>query len=270
MLGKLFKHELRATSRYFLPTYAALLVVALANNVFTNGASSGGSMSWIQGILGLGYGLLMASIFLLTVVVSLTRFRRNMLGDEGYLTHTLPVSLHHHIIVKLLVTVLWVVLSSIVSLVSVAFIALDGSNIQSAISAVSDGWLYIKQIFVQYEVSLTLFTIESLTGWVLSLIITVLIAYTALAVGQMASKRKTAVSWGVGVGLVVLLQIIFGGVFEALSATQFFGQVTAVHAGQALQAMPLVGLFVLSFMAAVSAVLYGVTYYVLSTRLNLE
>lgn len=270
MLIKLFKHELRATSRYFLPTYAALLVVAIANNIFTLGAAAGNELSWIQGILGLGYGLLMASIFLLTVVVSLSRFRRNMLGDEGYLTHTLPVSLHHQVIVKLAVTVMWVILSTVVAVASIAAATLDGSNLPSLITSVSDAWMYIKQILAQYGVSPTVLVVESFTGWILSLVVMVLIAYTALAIGQTASRRKTALSWGVGVALIVLLQIMSGLVFDALSSIQFFGKVTAVHAGQALQAMPLVGLVGIIFMTAVSVVLYGATYYYLSTRLNLE
>lgn len=86
MLGKLLKYELKATSRTFLPIYGALILVALGNRLFR------------MGNINLGFGLttailvgLFVALGVLTLMVTIQRFNRNLLGDEGYLMFTLPV-----------------------------------------------------------------------------------------------------------------------------------------------------------------------------------
>lgn len=56
------------------------------------------------------FGLFMAA-FVLTLIIQIQRFSKNLLGDEGYLMFTLPASVSQHITAKLVVAVLLDVLS---------------------------------------------------------------------------------------------------------------------------------------------------------------
>ncbi|MEG2407137.1 MAG: ABC-2 transporter permease, partial [Clostridiales bacterium] len=110
MLGKLLKYELKSTARTFIPLYAAILVVAIVN-----GFTVGTEMFEIQGIATLILGGLMVALFVITIVVIIQRFKKNLLEDEGYLMFTLPVSPKMLVLSKYIVSLIWAILSGIVA-----------------------------------------------------------------------------------------------------------------------------------------------------------
>lgn len=100
MLGKLFKHEWKASIRVYGLLYilAAIFTVAviLYNQVFKNFAE-GLESKWLQGILVsiesvlvIGYVLVLLAVNILTFIYLIYRFYQTMVCDEAYLTHTLP------------------------------------------------------------------------------------------------------------------------------------------------------------------------------------
>ncbi|MDK2563781.1 ABC transporter permease [Romboutsia sedimentorum] len=117
MLGKLLKYELKSTSRTFIPMYVAILLVSVINRVFINT-----EMFKINGIALMVLGALFVALGVLTIVVTIQRFRKNLLEDEGYLMFTLPVSIKKIILSKYLVTIMWTFLSGIVAILSFAII----------------------------------------------------------------------------------------------------------------------------------------------------
>ena len=64
MLGKLIAYEFRATARYFLPIYAALLLVSLLSGLLD--ASSQYGMPLMQAILVFSYTLLALALGVIT------------------------------------------------------------------------------------------------------------------------------------------------------------------------------------------------------------
>lgn len=117
MLGKLLKYELKSTSRTFIPMYVAILLVSVINRVFINT-----EMFKINGIALMVLAALFVALGVLTIVVTIQRFRKNLLEDEGYLMFTLPVSIKKIILSKYLVTIMWTFLSGIVAILSFAII----------------------------------------------------------------------------------------------------------------------------------------------------
>lgn len=115
MLGKLLKYEFKATSRTFIPLYIAIIVVAFINGLVFNVNSE---MTNVQGIGILVLGALFLALGVLTIVVTVQRFSKNLLGDEGYLMFTLPVTPKMLIISKTIVSTVWFILSGITSVVS--------------------------------------------------------------------------------------------------------------------------------------------------------
>ena len=101
MLTKLLKYEFRATARVMLPLYLILLATALGANLSTRGMGDLGTL------LVLAFALAILAVFIMSVVIMAQRFRQNLLGDEGYLMFTLPVSVHHHLWAKMIVSAVW-------------------------------------------------------------------------------------------------------------------------------------------------------------------
>ena len=113
MLGKLLKYELKATSRVFIPLYIAILVVSIVN-----GLSLNLEILNIQGLATIVLMCLFISLFVITIVVTIQRFNKNLLKDEGYLMFTLPVSSKHLVLSKYLTSLIWTFLSFVVAFLS--------------------------------------------------------------------------------------------------------------------------------------------------------
>jgi hypothetical protein len=116
MLGKLLKYEIKSTARIFLPMYAVLLIFALLNrflNPFKAVESAGGFnlQATLKMLSITAYFALIVAVFVMTLVIAIQRFYKNLLGDEGYLMFTLPVKAWQHITSKLVTAIMWYILS---------------------------------------------------------------------------------------------------------------------------------------------------------------
>ena len=109
MVGKLIKHEFRATARVMLMVYALLAAAALLLNlsIFLEDTTDNMDLVAVFNFVSILSGIGMAVAVVITAVVMIGRFYRNLLKDQGYLMHTLPVSVHGHIWSKLLVSLVW-------------------------------------------------------------------------------------------------------------------------------------------------------------------
>ena len=95
MLRKLLKYEFKSTGRTFLPIYGALLITAFLTRlfVFNKDVSNSFFLGIFQMVLSSLFGFLLMAVFILTLVVSLQRFYKNLLGEEGYLSIALAAHL---------------------------------------------------------------------------------------------------------------------------------------------------------------------------------
>ncbi len=144
MLKKLLKYEYQATARMFAGLYLALLIVAAflgasigvqnmgkLSSIMTSATlnlngSTLGNNAFTTGML--VYGCLVIAMGVLLCVTICQRFHKNLLGSEGYLMHTLPVSPAALVVSKLLLALFWLVLSVVALMVSV-FIILLAANV---------------------------------------------------------------------------------------------------------------------------------------------
>ena len=127
MLGKLIRHEWRSMWR--IPT---LLIAGLFAAAVLSGVTSGSSVfRYVSGgtaeneILQILNAILVVTFFLMLAACSMgiflylsVHFYRKMYSDEGYLTHTLPVTVHQILISKIIVMVCWILLNALAVLAS--------------------------------------------------------------------------------------------------------------------------------------------------------
>lgn len=187
MLGKLIKYEFKATARTFLPIYIALLLVAAINRGFRLGhLSAGFGISTLVLV-----GLFMA-LGVLTIIMIIQRFNKNLLGDEGYLMFTLPVSSDQLIISKLIISLVWTVISGLVAVITFVILLGDAPFFDDIFTNWSMIWNQFA-IVVRTEIKMdspSLFVLSCLFISLLSYVAFILEVYLSLAAAQLPVFNK--------------------------------------------------------------------------------
>ena len=130
MFGKLLKYDFRSMLKQFAFIWPAALVLAVINRFTLNGLDSSSAVGeTTAGITMLVYVAILVAMFAVTMIFVIQRFFKGLLGDEGYLMHTLPVRPWELIGSKLLCAVATTLLSIVVAICSILFIVpWDGVN----------------------------------------------------------------------------------------------------------------------------------------------
>ena len=207
MLKKLLKYEFKATGRVYGGLYLAILAVAVLMGVSFQIPALLVHTAPIA-VLMLVYLALGVAIAVMTVLSIIQRFTRNLLGREGYLMHTLPVSNAQLILAKLIPSIVWVLCSIVVVLLSFVLFSLFGTLNSAAVSEFfhafsrygSEIGKLLSSVIKGYGVTLVLMVLE----WLASLTCSILCIYTACMIGHWCKKYFVAVSIAAFVVLNVL------------------------------------------------------------------
>ena len=201
MLGKLLKHEFRATGRIMLPLMGALLALALMANLSIRGMTSSLSdipalrILFILILIFFGMGIVAVGVMALVVMVS--RFYRNLLKSEGYLMFTLPVSVHELIWSKLIVSLVWFFATALFIFLILALTGLNlsGTNLEMIFSEFPS-WSEVVRELDELGIrgALTQLMAWSAVIMLLGAIVSCLHFYGAMALGHMFSKDKVLLS----------------------------------------------------------------------------
>ena len=92
MLGKLLKHDFKSLLRRIWPAFPILLASAGLCRLFMWLGGRYPAFSLVRGISLMLFVLLLVAGYVFVYVVCVMRFYQSMVRDEGYLTHTLPVT----------------------------------------------------------------------------------------------------------------------------------------------------------------------------------
>lgn len=117
MLGKLLKHEFKATSRVLPFTYLVCAVFFLVAFVARAILPEVTAAYMVPTVMFLLSGL---AVLLLTYVLMVMRYHKSMFGSEGYLTQTLPVSKGSLLASKIIPCAIWILAATLV-LIGVIF-----------------------------------------------------------------------------------------------------------------------------------------------------
>ena len=133
MLIKLIKHEFRATARVMIPLYLVTILLAVmtrASDLWTKmvtfeGLTGQSFLALISGIISVGFALALIATFVVAVVLTIQRFRSNLMADEGYVMFTLPVSTHSLVWSKLIVSTVWFLGAVVIDVVAMMTLVAD-------------------------------------------------------------------------------------------------------------------------------------------------
>ena len=275
MLGKLLKHEFRATGRTMLPIYGAVIVLSVLASI------SGRMMDQkIGSFLYILFGLIIAAFVIgviaaviMTAVMMIKRFYTNYLKDEGYLMHTLPVSVHALVWSKMLVSVVWFAATFVViGLVMLLMVFIESDTNLAEIIAKLPSWKTIRLALAVQGIRMSdlwLLAAEALLAAIVGGLFTCLHFYAAMSLGHMFSRDKILLSIVFYVAISFVLSMATTGygvgrmtVFENMD-------ITIDNARQAVSFAKAVLGEVLLVQTVQAALLYLVTVLSLKKGLNL-
>lgn len=274
MLRKLLKHEFRATGRIMLPLFGILLLVSVGANFSSRGMLNSDSsllrtlgtifiMLFIVGIFAVG---------IISFVLMINRFYKNLLQDEGYVMMTLPVCVHQQIWSKLIVSTVWFAATVVVIGLSCCIMAFD-------IRFVGDLWHGFLNL-LDYAVRINhldlvangaAFAVELLLLCVLGSFGLCLRFYSAMSIGFSFPNHKGLLSVAFYIATGIALQIL-GGLGMALVNDSWFHRLLLGWEPQlsGAAAMHLGMWFLIVLELIYCAVFYFLTVYFLQKHLNLE
>ncbi|MBQ3583840.1 MAG: hypothetical protein IJA27_03920 [Lachnospiraceae bacterium] len=185
MLRKLIKHEFKATYKTFGLIFVALMVLALLSRFCIYIPFENVVYEFMSAVMTVVYMIATFGISLISVVLIIKRFSQNMLRDEGYLTHTLPVKTWQHLLAKGLTYTVWMIASVIAMLGSlfVYFVGTDEfSNFIKSFGEVLNEMLKYPSL-----VGLCVFFLIIMIAQV---VVNIYAFFAALSLGQIFKKHK--------------------------------------------------------------------------------
>lgn len=274
MLRKLLKHEFRATGRVMLPVIGILLATSVAANLSLRYLMD--SRAWFLNMVG---GLLMMALVVAIIgvcvvsfVLMVQRFYKNLLQDEGYVMLTLPVSIHQHIWSKLIVSSVWFIVTALAIILACCITAFDITVVKEILWGLGRIFEELRKIQAYYAINGTAIAIEMIALVFLGLVAMCLQFYAALAAGHSLPTHKMAWSVVWYFGLQFVFQLLGVCAIQILDQLNFFDWdifypeihldvMAGIHIGMLLLILGTV---------IYGAVFYAITTFFLKKRLNLE
>lgn len=269
MLRKLLKYEFQATGRIFLPLYGALIIVAIIQRVFLafnlNNLDSF-ALNILTASVPTLFGALIFGICVVTFIMMIQRFYKNLLGREGYLMFTLPVSAAKLIWSKLIVIIVWTILSVIVGIIAFAIVFMDAYSLGMAFAEIAKG---LKILMTERLMGAAVETVILVFAMIA---LSVLSIYLSMAIGQMASKHRILSSVGAYIGISFIINNVVLAIIVAMGNS---GVIRSVYGALAInldeiQAAHLLMWLIILFFAAQAVVYFLLTRHILTKKLNLE
>ena len=268
MLGKLFKYEMKSTARTFIPVFIAVLVLSLINKLLILFTPNNVVFSGFRTLMMTFYIITIVASIAVCLVVTIQRFYKNLLGQEGHLMFTLPVTAGQNILSKAFAAILWMI-ATVIVVPDYEWLKLLGpqlSNARTQILATAGFDLYWLLALVALVVFLGFiaFTME---------------VYCAMSFGQLSNSHKLATSFGAYIAMYAAMQIVSGSMMGiyAFSSKGLFEKLMEQSNAGSIAPPPELGQFILTMLIFTVllnliyiAVYFFLSRHLLTKKLNLE
>ena len=213
MLGKLIKHEFRATGRLMAPLFGALLLLAVfsrvANQILQQVPNPTRVLYIVSVLLAIVYVLAGLGVMVFSTVLMIKRFHQNFLTDEGYLMFTLPVGVHSLLWSKLITAALFFLFTFAAELLALAIVIWQGGVSTELYNNFISGLRELGSYYTGNGIAIAL---EAFAMLFVSLLVTCLLFYAPMSIGYSFANHKG------------LLSVVFYFVIQAVQ--QIFGVFT--------------------------------------------
>lgn len=268
MLAKLMKYEFKATGRVLLPLYAALLVMSLLANLQREIIVGPWQLGILEGLVLLLYGCVFGASLVVTVLLLIQRFYKNLLRDEGYLMHTLPVKPWQNVAAKLLPATVWSVVGIGAATLSVFLMGMDWLD---WVAFFDDFRRLMAMMTEEYGANLPIYLLEVVVAVLVALAQSIVSVYLALAIGHIANRAK--IMWSVvayiGISVVEYLGAMLLAKLDSLTHLIDFVMQVILNNNEVLVAHCMIDGFSL-LNVLLGGAMFAATAWILKHKLNLE
>lgn len=257
MLGKLLKHEWKATARRYGLFYLILAAVTLFTAVVHAIPVDHFTFAMGEMALIVVYIISLFGVVFCSTGMAVVRFYKNMVSDEGYLTFTLPAKVEQLVFTKFLVAFIWQLVTIFLCVLSLFCVFVVGHV------GVGEFFEALSSVVSEFGALVPVFGVMMLVG----IMYQMMIYYLSIAIGQLFGTYKILASVIAYCAIAFVIEIVMMfavlGIF-GITGIMNMGETMAVTDGMA-------GLYLLT--AGVSTVFgitaYFVTCYLLKKKLNL-
>ena len=275
MLGKLLKYDLKSIFRYWwIAGISSLVLSFFGGGCITLLKSERTLPDFIYGITILALVLIIIGIAvfsILTMILILVRFYRNLFTDEGYLTFTLPVKRSELLNSKLITSLIFMFSTVIICFIDIAIMLGIGFAeeifTKEFLETVRDIVNHIIDAVGFYGI---LYIIEIIALLVLSVLFSTLFIYICITFASIITKKAKVIT---AIGIYYAANSIFSFglqifyLFGMQSLVKWFG-VLPTDSLNLTVTLVLLGL--IFFMAVICSMLYALQYWMLDRKLNLN
>ena len=224
MLAKLLKYEIKASARTLIPLYIGTLIVALvcsiqimlsinsSNGNFAMAVGSFQANNTLTGILFLLFFGLCVAITVLTIMTVIQRFNHSLIGDEGYLMFTLPVTHTQLLSSQLIAAMLWSIIGIFIMFLSSIIISFSGIMLGwDELNLNTINWNQIADII---QTAIQPMLISVIYGF-FSLASAILLVYLSIMIAQTEKLNNHRVA------VAVILFFVIGWMFSGAESILF-------------------------------------------------
>lgn len=257
MLWKLLKYDFRSMGKSFALIWPAALVLALINH-FTLPYDEGvvETNELLAVVLIIAFVSVLFAMFVAVMIFVIQRFYKGLLGDEGYLMHTLPVKSWQLVLSKLICALATTVVNGIVGFAAMfLMMPLDWEELFD-----TELWQTIFRSLTQHPDTIVYF-LEFLLLMLVMCAAMFMTFYLAMATGHLFSKRRILMSVIAFFLLNILDSVVTSSLHHMDALNWLYGMDLSSHLGYWLGILLLLIPTVLMFL---------VTSYILKNKLNLE
>ncbi len=267
MVKKLFKHEILAWLRVWIPMQIILLGISVVNRLIWLIGAEGTIYTIVKVSSSIACGVAIIAAFALPFIFGIVRFYKNLFSCEGYLTFTLPVTTNQHISVKLITAFMFSVLSVLLILVSGCIVSSGDLLVEIVKAAI----FMLKDIYSIIGLNLVFYIIEVIIIILLTIMTQYLLYYSCISIGQTFKKNRV-------IGAVVVYFVYY-------AITQVLSTVLVIIISTGIIPMNMIGLWAethmtefvhITFCATMvlevilNVLYYCITRYFIHKKLNLE
>ena len=267
MLGNLIKYEFKNTAKTMLTTYAVLAVCTVMGALSLRYLNERPFDHTVFSAVGKGmlilYVVSVIAVYSFHFIYLFSNYYKTMYSAQGYLTHTLPVSPAATLNVKIFSFFIWMVASTLLSVLSFLCFLWIGADMAflRIISFFTDGTLV-----TVFGEAIDKLILSILLSAFLGILLCILWIGASMAIGQLFHKNRTGFTVLAAAGLYIVNQMVNTS-FLIYFVNYDSGDILKGNIDYAVEGLTSGAM---AINAVCILVLYGICLYINKKRLNLE
>ncbi len=277
MLGKLIKQEWLSTWKIPAVLIGVVFAAAMIFGLFC-ASSVWELVDWwgadviLSVTILLFYGAIMCCGVGTSIYLAV-RYYRSMYSNEGYLTHTLPVTSNQILLSKMINFSIWELLSAVCIMFNimlfVAFIVMREVGYRSLFESFGDVFADVQSILSsEYATGWELFIILTIILILVSTVFKSLLYMGSVNIGQLWARHRVAGAILVYAGVIVAVQVVIQAVMIIIMTRA--DQLGMLQNDYAFSFLNQVMVVLLLLQIVIGVVMYVVSLLILKKKVNLE